>query len=125
MPDIQRFTALAALLAGLSVALGAFGSHALETMVTPERLQTWGTAVHYHMIHSIALLWLGLYLHHYPRRGVMVSAGLILAGTLVFSGSLYALVLLNIPVLGAITPIGGLLLISGWFTLAWYLIRKH
>lgn len=125
MPDIQRFTALGALLAGLSVALGAFGSHALETMVTPQRLQTWDTAVHYHMIHALALLWLGLYLQHYYRRGVMISALMILAGTLIFSGSLYALVLLDIPLLGAITPVGGVLLIGGWFTLAWYLARGH
>lgn len=125
MPDIRRFTALGALLAGLSVALGAFGSHALETMVTPQRLQTWDTAVHYHMIHALALLWLGLYLHHHYHRGVMISALMILAGTLIFSGSLYALVLLDIPLLGALTPVGGVLLIGGWFTLAWYLARGH
>ncbi len=125
MPDIHRFTALGALLAGLSVALGAFGSHALETMVTPQRLQTWDTAVHYHMIHALALLWLGLYLRHYYHRGVMISALMILAGILIFSGSLYALVLLDIPLLGAITPVGGVLLIGGWFTLAWHLARGH
>ncbi|MEX0623058.1 DUF423 domain-containing protein [Saccharospirillum sp.] len=125
MPNIRRLTALGALLAGLSVALGAFGSHALETMVTPQRLQTWDTAVHYHMVHALALLWLGLYLQHYPHRGVMVSALMILAGTLIFSGSLYALVLLDIPLLGAITPVGGILLIGGWFTLAWHLTRGH
>lgn len=125
MPTVRRLTALGALLAGLSVALGAFGSHALETMVTPRRLQTWDTAVHYHMIHALALLWLGLYLQHFPHRGVLVSALLILAGTLIFSGSLYALVLLDAPVLGAITPIGGVLLIGGWFTLAWHLAHRH
>lgn len=125
MHDIRRLTALGALLAGLSVVLGAFGSHALETMVTPQRLQTWDTAVHYHMIHALALLWFGLYLQHYPHRGVLVSALLILAGTLIFSGSLYALVLLDTPVLGAITPVGGILLIGGWITLAWHLARGH
>lgn len=125
MPTVRRLTALGALLAGLSVALGAFGSHALETMVTPQRLETWDTAVQYHMIHALALLWLGLYLRHFPHRGVLVSALLILAGTLIFSGSLYALVLLDIPILGAITPIGGVLLIGGWFTLAWHLARRH
>lgn len=125
MPRLQRLTVLGALLAGLSVALGAFGSHALETLVTPQRLETWDTAVYYQMVHALALLWLGLYLHLYPHRGVRISALLMLAGTLVFSGSLYALVILNIPMLGAVTPVGGVLLISGWFTLAWHLAHRH
>lgn len=125
MTHSRRLTAVAALLAGLSVALGAFGSHALETLVTPQRLDTWDTAVHYQMFHALALLWLGLYHQHYPHRGILISALLILAGTLIFSGSLYALVLLDVPVLGAITPIGGVLLITGWLTLAWHLARRH
>ncbi|WP_394169892.1 DUF423 domain-containing protein [Saccharospirillum alexandrii] len=125
MSHSRRLTAVAALLAGLSVALGAFGSHALETLVTPQRLDTWDTAVHYQMFHALALLWSGLYLQHYPHRGVLTSALLILAGTLIFSGSLYALVLLDVPALGAITPIGGVILITGWFTLAWHLARRH
>lgn len=125
MPYSRRLTAVAALLAGLSVALGAFGSHALETLVTPQRLDTWDTAVHYQMVHALALLWSGLYLLHYPHRGILVSSLLILAGTLIFSGSLYALVLLDVAVLGAITPLGGVLLITGWLSLAWHLTRRR
>jgi uncharacterized membrane protein YgdD (TMEM256/DUF423 family) len=116
---------MGALLAALGVALGAFGSHALEAMVTPQRLETWGTAVHYHMIHAIALLWLGLYLQHNPERHIFAPSLVIAAGTFIFSGSLYALVLLDLPQLGAVTPLGGVLLIGGWLTLAWQRARHQ
>ena len=125
MPKVRLITTLGALLAGLSVALGAFGSHALETMVTAQRLDTWSTAVHYQMLHAIALLWLGLYIQQNPQSHLYVPAILMLSGTLVFSGSLYALVLMDIPLLGAITPVGGVLLISGWLMLTWQLARGH
>lgn len=125
MPNTRRLSAVAALLAGFSVALGAFGRHALETLVSQQRLNTWDTAVHYQMFHALGLLGLGLYLQHCPHRGMQTSAALMLAGTLIFSGSLYALVLLDAPLLGAITPIGGVLLITGWCTLAWHLARRH
>jgi uncharacterized membrane protein YgdD (TMEM256/DUF423 family) len=92
-------------------------------MVSAHRLDTWHTAVHYQMFHAIALLWLGLYIQQNPQSHLNAPAILILSGTLVFSGSLYALVLMNIPLLGAITPLGGVLLISGWLMLAWQLAR--
>lgn len=97
------------LLGAFGVMFGAFGAHVLEGRVTPERLQTWETASRYHLIMAVALLVL-VNLPQVPRRAVRAIA----AGTLIFAGSLYLLVLLDRPWLGAITPLGGLLLIYGW-----------
>lgn len=104
-----------ALLAGSGVALGAFGAHALKHSLAPEQAEWWSTAVQYQMWHALALLVLcGLAVR---RRGL--AALLIGAGAVVFSGSLY-LMALGLPRwLGAITPIGGTLMIAGWLVLAW------
>lgn len=103
-----------AALGATAVACGAFGAHALKDHVTPERLATWETASRYHLAHAIVLLVLAL--SPSPSR---LSTRLLTAGTVVFAGSLYLLVLLDQPLLGAVTPIGGVLLISGWASLAW------
>jgi uncharacterized membrane protein YgdD (TMEM256/DUF423 family) len=104
---------LAAVLGALAVAAGAFGAHGLKDHVTAERLATWHTASTYHLVHAVVLL--ALALAPTPRR---LSAGLFTAGIFLFSGSLYALVLLDQPMLGAITPLGGLAFIAGWLNLA-------
>lgn len=111
--------ATGAILAGLAVALGAFGTHALETRVPSGRLATWETGVRYHLVHALALLALGLARSRWPARGIGRAGTLIALGTVVFSGSLYVLVLTDTPVLGAVTPLGGLLLIAGWALAAW------
>lgn len=98
-----------AVLALLAVAFGAFGAHALREIVTPERLQTFETGVRYQMYHALALLIMSvLPLKHY------CAAWLLLVGTIIFSGSLYILVLTDIGIFGAITPLGGALQIIGW-----------
>lgn len=104
---------VAAILGALAVAAGAFGAHALADRVTPERLETWQTAASYHLLHAVALL--AISLAPAPRR---LTSLLFVCGILVFSGSLYTLVLLDLPVLGAITPLGGLCFIAGWLNLA-------
>lgn len=104
---------VAAILGALAVAAGAFGAHALEGRVTPDRLDTWHTAATYHLLHAVALLALGL--APAPRR---LTSMLFVCGILIFSGSLYTLVLLDMPILGAITPLGGLCFIAGWLSLA-------
>lgn len=103
---------LGAILGFLSVFLGAFGTHVLADMITPERLGTFETAVRYQMYHALALLIIGA-LPFKANRAVL----LLFSGTVVFSGSLYLLVATNISILGAVAPIGGLLLLSGWVTL--------
>jgi uncharacterized membrane protein YgdD (TMEM256/DUF423 family) len=98
-----------AVLALLAVAFGAFGAHALREVVTPERLQTFETGVRYQMYHALTLLIMSaLPLKNYR------AAWFLFVGTLIFSGSLYILVLSGVGVFGAITPIGGVLQIVGW-----------
>lgn len=120
MDNTARALAVAgALLAAIGVLAGAFGAHALKTLVSPGDLLIWETAVRYQLFHALALLILGL-----QQRPQLLLAGLvILPGVLVFSGSLYLLVLSDTRWLGAVTPLGGSLLIIGWLILAWRLWR--
>lgn len=111
---LRLFVALGALSGALAVAAGAFGAHALEGAVPPGRLATWATAAHYHLAHALALVLVGLVATHVPGRLVQVAGWLFLAGTVLFAGSLYALVLLEAPALGAVTPLGGAAFIAGW-----------
>ncbi|MDP2315377.1 MAG: DUF423 domain-containing protein [Pseudomonadota bacterium] len=104
---------LAAVLGATAVAAGAFGAHALQDRVTPERLDTWHTASSYHLLHAVALLALSLSPKPYRLPSVLFVVGILL-----FSGSLYTLVLLDLPVLGAVTPLGGVCFIAGWLSLA-------
>jgi uncharacterized membrane protein YgdD (TMEM256/DUF423 family) len=113
----MNFVRIGAILGFLGVALGAFGAHALREKLSPSLLQTWHTAVLYHMLHAVALLALGLYARA-SGADVKVGGALLFAGVIVFSGSLYALALTGIKPLGAITPVGGLLLLAGWAWLA-------
>jgi uncharacterized membrane protein YgdD (TMEM256/DUF423 family) len=116
--------AVAGVYGALGVAMGAFGAHALRARVTPERLAVWHTATEYHLIHAVVLLALGVWLRTVPSApGVQAAALCFAAGILVFSGSLYALVLTDVRVLGAVTPLGGVLLIAGWFVLVWAGVR--
>lgn len=103
-----------AVLAALAVALGAFGAHALEGHLTPQRMATWDTAARMHLVHAVALVALGAA----GDRVSGVGPALLLAGTVVFSGTLYALCLTGVGVLGAITPIGGVSLVAGWVMIA-------
>ena len=100
------------------MAAGAFGAHALEGAVTPERLATWATGAHYGLVHALALVLTGLVTERHPGRLTWVAGGLFLAGIVLFAGSLWALVLLDAPALGAVTPFGGVAFIAGWGCLA-------
>lgn len=106
--------------AALAVALGAFGAHALEEKLSERYLAIWETAVQYQMFHAIGLLIIGVLAGTTMLNAtaqVNWAGYLILAGIIIFSGSLYVLSLSGIGVLGAITPIGGVLFIAGWITL--------
>lgn len=104
-----------ALLAALGVALGAFGAHALRDSLDPVRLGWWNTGVQWHMWHAVALVAIAAV----PIPDRTFPAALIGAGTLVFAGSLYVMALTGLRWLGAVTPIGGLLMMAGWLLLAW------
>ena len=118
-PNILLFTGSIAAMTG--VTLGAFGAHGLKNIVSAELLGTFETAVRYQMYHAFGLIAAGLACRTYPpehayrfsRVGWLFGTGMIL-----FCGSLYVLVLLDIPWLGAITPFGGIAFIAGWFMFA-------
>lgn len=114
-----RLIAASAALAGLAVMLGAFGVHVLKARLGPQALGWWETATQYAMWHALAALALSLSGRAWTRLPVQ----LLLAGSLVFSFSLYAMALGGPLWLGAVTPLGGLSLISGWTLLAWRALR--
>ena len=104
-----------AAMAGLSVAIGAFGAHALRARLEPHRLATFETAVQYHMLHAVALLAVAALMGRVQSQQLLLlSGGLFTAGIFLFSGSLYALAITGITWLGAITPLGGIAFIGGW-----------
>ncbi len=123
----MNWMAVGALFALVGVALGAFGAHSLRTRVTPRDLEIFEVAVRYQLYHALAILVTGLTLWW---RGLDVSRLLTLApwlfaaGIVIFSGSLYLLVITGKRWLGAVTPIGGVLFLAGWFLLALALWQK-
>jgi uncharacterized membrane protein YgdD (TMEM256/DUF423 family) len=115
--------ATAGFLLALSVALGAFGAHALEDILTPERLQTWETAVFYQTWNALGLVLIVLVSKSFSVN-ITIAYNLLLLGIFIFSGSLYILCLSNIGWFGAITPIGGVSLIAGWIVFAYKTVRE-
>jgi uncharacterized membrane protein YgdD (TMEM256/DUF423 family) len=110
---------LGSLSGALGVVLGAFGAHALRARLSPDLLNTFETAVRYQMYHALALLAVAFALSRYGPSTLLSAAGwLFVLGTLIFSGSLYLLAATNYKWLGAITPLGGIAFIAGWFCLA-------
>lgn len=114
------FLTLAPILAGISVAAGAFASHALKEQLDARSLEIWETGAKYQMYHAIALLIVGILLLNTTNASSWLSgAGVaFIVGTIFFSGSLYALSLSGVKILGAITPFGGVAFLIGWGCLA-------
>ena len=108
--------AVASVSGALAVVAGAFGAHGLKQRLSPEQLSSWLTASQYHLMHSVVLLALGLFAAT-SERSVRWPACLFLAGIVLFSGSIYLLVLTRQRWLGPVTPLGGLCLIAGWLSL--------
>jgi uncharacterized membrane protein YgdD (TMEM256/DUF423 family) len=117
---VDRLFLLVAALGGLvGVAFGAFGAHALQRRVTPERLVTFETGVRYLFVHALALGLVVAVRTWAPDTAASAIAGIaFIVGMLLFSGSLFLLVWLDAPKLGAVTPIGGVALLIGWAALA-------
>ncbi|HSJ15731.1 MAG TPA: DUF423 domain-containing protein [Longimicrobiales bacterium] len=120
----RTFFVLGAVLAALAVAAGAFGAHALQTRLAPERLTTFETAARYQMVHALALLVSAWAVERWAAGPAAVAGWLFVAGILVFGGTLYTLALGGPRWLGAVTPIGGLCFIAGWLALAWSALRS-
>ena len=122
----MNWSAAADVMLALGVILGAFGAHALRGRLDDYLMSVYEKAVFYHYIHALGALIVSLM----PKVGAITESkagwvcGLLLAGVVIFSGTLYALALTGYRGLGAITPIGGLSFIAAWLMLAWALIRK-
>lgn len=113
------FVSLGAISGGLAVLLGAFGAHGLRARITPELMAVYQTGSAYHFYHSLGLVLIGLIATRLPDSVLLRWAGwLMLAGVLIFSGTLYLLALTGTGWLGAITPVGGTAFILAWALLA-------
>lgn len=115
----NRWLVTGAVLAGLGVAAGAFGTHALSGRLSPDLLEVFETATRYHLLHAVALLVVGLAGRREAESRLWNAAGwLFTAGIVVFGGSLYVLALTGARWLGAVTPIGGACFLAGWAVVA-------
>ena len=132
----RKILILGLIFAALSVLLGAFGAHALKSMVSGEKLQIFETGVRYQFMHAMALIALAIYANQHnlsdkEQKGIGWAAHFFIAGTLFFSGSLYILTLLSptnhplIRFIGPITPLGGLCFMVGWFFLIKWISRQY
>ena len=115
----RLFFTLGAFSAFLAVALGAFGAHALKARLSSEMLQVFEVGVRYHFYHALGLFVVAWATTRWPGGAVTAAGWLFLAGTVIFSGSLYLLSLTGQRWLGAVTPIGGAAFLLGWLCLAW------
>jgi uncharacterized membrane protein YgdD (TMEM256/DUF423 family) len=121
----RTFLLVGAVLGFLGVAFGAFGAHALKTRLSAEMLVVFETGVRYQMYHALAILIVAAAIGHIGNARLLSMAGWSFAGgVLLFSGSLYALTLSGVGVLGAITPIGGVLFLVGWACLALFALGR-
>lgn len=110
----------------LAVSLGAFAAHGLRARLSPELLTTFQTGVQYHMYHALALLGIGVLMINFPATNLLrMSAWLMLAGIVLFSGSLYLLSITGVRWLGAITPLGGVCFLVAWAQLVWFAARQQ
>lgn len=116
---MRKLLIAGALLAAAGVASGAFGAHALRDVLDARSLAVWQTAVQYHLIHALAAVAVALAVSAPQRRSFAAAGWLLLAGVVLFSGSLYLLAFTGVRWLGAITPLGGVAFIAGWLLLAW------
>ena len=120
---VRWLFALGAVLGGLGVAAGAFGAHALRDQLAPERLAQYELAVRYQLYHAFALMAVAWATDRWPESSAPLAGWFFLVGVVVFCGTVYALAFGAPRWFGAITPIGGLSLIAGWFLMAWSAIK--
>lgn len=121
---IKIFFAIASFMMALGIAFGAFGAHALKSILDEYLLKVYNTGVQYHFYNTLGLFVATfLYTLKPNSKKIFVSLCLILIGMIIFSFSLYFLAILNLPILGAITPIGGTLLIIAWLTLVYGILK--
>jgi len=123
---MNKYTKIGALAAMLSVVIGAFGAHMLKDRIDADALEVYQTGVQYHMFHAVGILLIALLIDRIALpKLAQWAANLLLIGIILFSGSLYALAISGVKVLGAITPIGGVAFIAGWIFLAFAARSSH
>jgi uncharacterized membrane protein YgdD (TMEM256/DUF423 family) len=121
----QLFFGLGSVLALIAVAAGAFGAHSLKGWLPEDLSAAFETGARYQMYHALALLAVAAAHSRWPGAAVTAAGWLFVAGTIVFSGSLYALALTGHRWLGALTPLGGAAFLLGWLTLAARMLRAN
>ncbi|MBK6843832.1 MAG: DUF423 domain-containing protein [Gemmatimonadetes bacterium] len=121
----RLFLIIAALSGAVSVGAGAFGAHALRARLEPRLLEVFQTGAQYQMYHALAMVGVAWVASRWPGSLSTASGWLFVAGTVLFSGSLYAMALTGVRALGAITPLGGVCFIAGWVTLAVAVMRER
>ena len=114
---MKNWIIIGAFLAAVAVLFGAFGAHLLKSRLPTEYLNTFETGVRYQMYHDLGIISLGILGFHYDENVIHLPAVLLTFGIIIFSGSLYLLVLTDIRLFGALTPIGGASFIVGWIIL--------
>jgi uncharacterized membrane protein YgdD (TMEM256/DUF423 family) len=123
---LKTFLLLGSLNAFLSVAIGAFGAHALKSRLSTDMLSVYNTGVQYHMIHAIGLILIALLSDRLGNSPLVTASGWsLLIGIILFSGSLYVLSISGIKILGAITPLGGVAFLLGWILLAIAALKQN
>ena len=121
----RTFLLIGAAFGFLGVTFGAFGAHALRSRLSPDMLSVFETGVRYQMYHALAILVVASAMGHFGNARLLGLTGwLFTAGIVLFSGSLYALALSDIRILGAVTPIGGLLFLAGWAALLVFAVLR-
>ena len=108
----------------LGVAAGSFGAHALKLRLSSEMLMIFETGARYQLVHAVVLLVVALSFNYFPVSTLRTSGFLFIAGIIIFSGSLYILSLSGVRAWGAVTPLGGLMLLGGWFFLIIATVKK-
>ena len=124
MTTERLFAAAGALSAFIAVAAGAFGAHGLKARLAPDLLAVFELAVRYQMCHALGLIACAWAVGKWPGTLTTTAGWLFVAGTVIFSGSLYALALTGTRWLGAVTPIGGLAFLAGWLCLTLAILRS-
>ncbi|MCT7911294.1 DUF423 domain-containing protein [Arcobacter lacus] len=119
----KLFLAICAFMMALAIALGAFGAHGLKSVLDEQMLKVYNTGVQYHFYNTLGLFVATFIYILTSKKKIFISMILILIGMSIFSFSLYLLTILNMPILGAITPIGGTLLIIAWLILAYGILK--
>ncbi len=121
----RLFFILGCISALIAAAAGAFGSHSLREKLTPDLLNAFEVGVRYQMYHALALIVVAWAVTRWPNANAAVAGWLFVAGTTLFSGSLYAMSLSGVRSFGVITPVGGLFFIAGWLYLAWTIFQAR